>query len=352
VTWHVVTGDFPPAFTGGVAVWNDRLARALVAAGRPVSVWARSRVETQQAEAVWDEEAPFAVTRVRARSWNNRGGKALAKALRKAVAPGDVVVVSTWPMAVSLAGICDAANASWVIVGHGSELSRLGDQTPAALGALLTSSARWASVSDFLADPLRERGADVTVLPAPVPLDLGQPDATLQANAPLLVVARLTALKGVERAIRLAASMGRKLRVVGDGEARADLVAEAEALGATVAFEGRQELASVFDAYRSSAAVLALSRVAPDGTGAEGFGMVVVEASAHSVPVVVSNVGGLPEAAGPGLVLEDPDDTDRAAVLVSQYLADPSAGSNQRAYVEACHGGAKLVEALEALVMC
>jgi glycosyltransferase involved in cell wall biosynthesis len=64
---------------------------------------------------------------------------------------------------------------------------------------------------------------------------------------------------------------------------------------------------------RSCARVFLLPRTYPDGTGAEGLGLVLLEARAMSVEVVGCRCGGVPEAIGPsGLLLDDPDDLARS----------------------------------------
>lgn len=56
---------------------------------------------------------------------------------------------------------------------------------------------------------------------------------------------------------------------------------------------------------------------------AEGFGLPVLEAIAAGTPVVCSNAGSLPEAAGSCATLCDPDDTDAFAAAVRVVLSNP-----------------------------
>jgi glycosyltransferase involved in cell wall biosynthesis len=55
----------------------------------------------------------------------------------------------------------------------------------------------------------------------------------------------------------------------------------------------------------------------------EGFGMPVLDAMAHGVPVVTSNRSALPEAAGDAAVLVDPQDIDALAGALRRLAADP-----------------------------
>jgi len=57
----------------------------------------------------------------------------------------------------------------------------------------------------------------------------------------------------------------------------------------------------------------------------EGFGMPILEAVASGVPVVVSKNSAMPEAAGPGGSLADPEDSEDVARRISEFIWDQGA---------------------------
>lgn len=132
----------------------------------------------------------------------------------------------------------------------------------------------------------------------------------------LLVVGRLVPGKGQRYAIHALAALRRgsepldaRLRIVGNGPDRSVLEALAQELGVAehVDFTGAVSYARVAQEMSAADVLLIPSVVSPDG-GEEAFGRVAIEGLASGLPVVASDVGGLPETVnGAGYVVRSGD---------------------------------------------
>lgn len=110
-----------------------------------------------------------------------------------------------------------------------------------------------------------------------------------------LASGRLVEEKGFETAIAAARGAGVPLRIAGEGPDEPRL--RALAAGAAVTFLGRLDGARMAEARRAAAVVLVPSR------WEEACPMAAVEALADGVPVLASDLGGLPELVGAGAAL-------------------------------------------------
>jgi len=357
--WLLVSGDLPPTFTGGVASWVEDLARALVAGGHQVTVLGRAGpAQATAAEARWDQAQPFAVHRAWGRSWQRWGARWMDLRGRRLLDQVDHVVFATWPMASVLGPRARARGLPVAIAFHGSDLTRLPAPTHAFCRAIGAATALL-PVSHFLGTELSRLNATATaVLPMPLPLPAASLPpiplpATPASTTPdhsrkgLLCVARLTRLKGVDRAISLAHALDQPLTVIGDGPQAHRL---RESAGPDVHFTGRLDRAQTLAWYGRSRACLLLSRPDTDGSGAEGLGLTLLEAQARGAVAIGSMTGGIPEAVGSGLALSDCDHPDLGAI--QRLLDDPAAGVQAARWVAQHHGPDRARSVLEAALEC
>jgi glycosyltransferase involved in cell wall biosynthesis len=149
-----------------------------------------------------------------------------------------------------------------------------------------------------------------------------------QADATDIVfIGELRMLKGVDvllDAIAQLAAEGSRLTatIVGDGPDAAQFHAQAErlALGASVRFAGAMPARAAFP--------LGHVMVAP--SRAESLPYIILETAAAAVPLITTNVGGIPEVFGPHAGrLVAPGDSAALAAALRAALADPASLRNE-----------------------
>jgi glycosyltransferase involved in cell wall biosynthesis len=158
------------------------------------------------------------------------------------------------------------------------------------------------AASAFLADAARGVGArEVRVVPpgVEIPEHVAEPDEPPH----VLYVGRLSEEKGVLEFLE--ATEGLPRAIVGDGPLRARVP---EAVGFVAP-------ADVGRYYERAAVVCVPSR-------REGYGMAAREAMAWGRPVVATDVGGLADLAGPGVVVAPTGDISALRVAVARLLSD------------------------------
>ena len=333
----LVNYEYPP-FGGGAGNATQEIGRTLARMGHTVTVLARRTGQTTDADAAW----PFEVVRVRGRSWGRLQGLWMALAAWPRLDAQTRVICATWRLATGIAHSLRGAQLG--VAFHGSDLTRL-TAAPAGLERVVKAAAALLPVSGFLADELArllpEAALPITVLPMPI---AHPPEPSGPRRSALVFLARLTPLKGVDRAIHIARALDRELVIIGDGEALPALQQLAD--GAAVTFTGRLPRPQAMAHLERAAAILLLPRLDGDGTGAEGLGLCLIEAALRQTPAIGCATGGVPEAIGPGLLLADPDRPDLDAIAT--LLADPEAGHRARAHALARHGPAAALAALQA----
>jgi len=171
----------------------------------------------------------------------------------------------------------------------------------------------------------------ITVVPFGVDLDRFQPRKEASTAPGVMTIGTIKTLApkyGVDTLIRafalvrerFEAGTALRLRIVGGGAQANELQALIAHLGLQthVDMVGPVPHAQVPDELRKLDIYAALSR-----TDSESFGVAVIEASACSLPVVVSNVGGLPEVVEDGVTgfVVPKDDPESAAQRIMELIA-------------------------------
>ncbi|MET8203338.1 glycosyltransferase [Micromonospora taraxaci] len=193
------------------------------------------------------------------------------------------------------------------------------------------------SPSEFLADVMRRAG----VYPDRLRVvnhfvDLGGIATKQTPGGGVVFAGRLAAEKGVDVLAEAVAALpdGVTVDVAGDGPARLDLEAlAARRAPGRIRFHGRLDKPRLHELIRSAAVVAVPSR------WHENQPMAVLEAFACGVPVVATDLGGLPELVDPtvdGSIVGADRPTDLADALTA-LLADP-----ERAYRMGQAGRAKV----------
>jgi glycosyltransferase involved in cell wall biosynthesis len=154
-------------------------------------------------------------------------------------------------------------------------------------------------------------------------VDLAGIDPKDRPGGGAVIAGRLAAEKGIDvaiRAIALAADHAH-LDIAGDGPARAELeaLAAAEAVG-KVTFHGRLPKKRLFELLRSASVAVVPS------TWYENQPMAVLEAFAVGLPVIGSDLGGVPELVADGVdgLLVPAGDEKALASAIDQLLSDPA----------------------------
>lgn len=298
--------------SGGIGAHVDSLARDLPALGHPVSVFTTAATAGRFAlgrpatRVVTAWPSPVVLRRMaRAADVVHAHGHQAGLLAVVAAAGTGVPVIVTWHN---------------VVLGSGARRRLLGlaERLQARRAALLTGA------SDDLVARARALGArdpELTEVAAPGgPRGGGEPAGSGPASRPVvLVVSRVAPQKRLDVLVEAAARLGRpdvRWVVAGDGddELLARLRRRVDELGAPVEFLGRRD--DVPELMRH-ADVFALP------SEWEARALVVQEAMAAGLPVVATDVGGVPGLlAGTG-VLVPPGDPAALAGAVGDLLDDP-----------------------------
>ena len=155
----------------------------------------------------------------------------------------------------------------------------------------------------------------------------------LSPEVPVIVtVARLVPHKGIDttlRALSILASASQNFHhlIVGDGQCGEALKDLSVALGIAdrVTFLGRVSDEVKLLAYRASDLFVLTPRIGSHGA-VEGFGIVFLEANAHGLAAIGTDVGGIPDAIEDGVngLLVKPDSPHLLSDAIASLLVSPS----------------------------
>lgn len=175
--------------------------------------------------------------------------------------------------------------------------------------------------------PHMPNGKPVTVIPYGVDIERFRPQPREQRSA-LVVggVSRLSPEKGFEHLLRAAALLrdrGVEIRLLlaGDGPSRTTLVRLAEELELTDSVEFLGEIP-----HEDVPSVLQRLDIFAMPSTWEGFGVSAVEASAMELPVVASNIHGIPDVVldSETGILVPPGDESAIAAAIERLCVDPT----------------------------
>jgi phosphatidylinositol alpha-1,6-mannosyltransferase len=333
----LLTIDFPPA-RGGVQNLLACLAAGL-SQTHPVTVVTPAMAGDRH----WDATQPFAVIRF---GPLRRGRLAVAalcgRALVEVVRRRPAVIVCGH---VLLGPLCRAIRAvfgvPYVAMAYAYEIRA--PRMRSIAGVALRGASRVVTISEFSRRAVEAHGVAapaITVIRpgAAVPAAVVQ-DGVATALRPatsgrriLLSVGRLVdAYKGHDMVIRalpliLAKTPDTEYVIVGDGPLRPYLERLAASLGvaSAVRFVGQAGDDEVDAWYRACDVFVLASRESDVSGGAEGYGIVFVEAGLRGKPVVGGRSGGIPDAVidGETGLLVDPSDPADIAEAITRLLTE------------------------------
>lgn len=331
----LLTLDFPPT-RGGI----QTMVREIVERSTRIDFSVLAPADPGHAPV--DAGLPVPVRRVRSVAPGRRGYVLPlgVTAVREARRFRPDVVFAAHVLATPAALLLRGRGVPCVLVVHGTELYRPRIRTVAR--RVLPRADRVVAVSRATADEAAALGAPADHLaviphgapePAAVPAErIARLRARLGLNGhrTLLTVARLEPHKGIDRVIEALPSLPGDLRylVVGGGPARASLERAAARAGVAnrVILAGALDDEELAACYRIADAFALLSRPVAGGRGgAEGLGIVLLEAGAYGLPVVAGRSGGIPDAVADGEtgLLVDPEDPAAIRRALGSVLGDP-----------------------------
>jgi len=327
----LLTIDFAPA-PGGVQSLLTQLAARLSGTGAVTVV-----TPAAAGDRAWDATQPFRVIRAPSFGGGRLAVAALyARALLEVVRRRPRVVVCGH---VLLGPLCRTIRAlfgvPYVAMAYAYEIRA--PRMRSIAGAALRGASRVVTISEFSRRAVEAHGVAAPAITVihPGAMVVGTAGAArprVSGRRIVLSVGRLVdAYKGHDMVIRalpliLAKVPDTEYVIVGDGPLRQSLERLTDSLGVAVAvrFVGQVEDDEVDAWYRACDVFVLAARESGVSGGAEGYGIVFVEAGLRGKPVVGGRSGGVPDAVidGETGLLVDPGDLGDIADAITRLLTD------------------------------
>jgi phosphatidyl-myo-inositol dimannoside synthase len=238
--------------------------------------------------------------------------------------------------------LCRFARIRYRVYVYGSEVAYLDKNgfKNHILRSALSGADSLIAISGFSASLVARLGMHKPVTILPPKISINTPEHTDGEIAPapqpvdtirILSVGRLVPHKGhrvlLEAVSQLPANLPWRCVVVGDGPQREPLRAFAaqKGIAGRVEFAGAPPDGEVAKEY-AKAAMFVLPSTSQGG--AEGFGIVLLEAMAARLPIIASDTGGVPEVLDKGAcgILVPENDAVALAAAITRLAGDPALG--------------------------
>lgn len=337
----MLTHEFYPK-RGGIGTFTEEMARAAVALGYSVELWAQDNVGALP-EPSW----PFAIRRLPLRG--THGWRCRLTTLRTLIRErrrwrsADLYLCEPGPLLamMMLPDLPALRPRRLLLTFHGSEILRFHANpiTRWLTKRLLRRASRVSVLTDYTEQLLRERFPEASdkVVRTPGAPRSDLPQATtlaIKANSEritILTVGRIHPRKGQQLTLQALAALPPTLRervhyrIVGCASRPVhehSLRAAAQASKVAVEFCGVLSDTELTRAYAEADLFVMTSTT--HGHSVEGFGLVYLEASAQGLPIVAHRIGGVPEAVRDGEtgLLANPDKPAELTAIFARLIND------------------------------